>query len=246
VWRAQDRVWWPSADACNFIGYLVNDAGARQRKLDILREHRQALTPYEEIERTLYYWLHITREAATAASAPAAIEYFAALAAEGFDPGDYARLPNVTDLVIDLGWRPGSPAVEQLQCRTRAKSTRVSCRWSDWQRDRYTAPWAQRDREARRPRRVVEQQRTVRRDTRHPSRRRASRNGVTAAPWMRCSCASCSARAMAVSIVSCGNACSWGMGRSPAPAAQPLPLRGERWLPRLRCRARCGTRSPLV
>src|SRR5258706_412685 len=61
------------ADACNFIGYLVNDAAARQRKLDILREHCQALgRPYEEIERTLFYWLHITRDGRDGSVSPAA------------------------------------------------------------------------------------------------------------------------------------------------------------------------------
>ena len=104
------------ADACNFIGYLVNDAAARQRKLDILREHCQALgRPYEEIERTLFYWLHITRDGRDGSVSPAAaIAYFAALAAEGFDHV-IIRLPNVTDLEpFDLLATRIVPAVEQL------------------------------------------------------------------------------------------------------------------------------------
>src|SRR5437764_10865569 len=47
------------ADACNLMGYLDKDQ--RRHKLDILREHCQALgRPYEQIEKTLVYYLHIT------------------------------------------------------------------------------------------------------------------------------------------------------------------------------------------
>ncbi len=44
------------ADACNFMGYL--DKAQRQRKLNTLREHCQQLRrPYEQIEKTLVYFL---------------------------------------------------------------------------------------------------------------------------------------------------------------------------------------------
>lgn len=87
------------ADACNFIGYLVNDPEARRRKLDILRAHCRALgRPYEQIERTLYYWMHITRDGRDGTLSPqAAIDSLAGWAAEGFDQV-IMRLPNVTDL----------------------------------------------------------------------------------------------------------------------------------------------------
>src|SRR5437588_10868896 len=73
------------ADACNFMGYLDKDQ--RQRKLDILREHCQALgRPYEQIEKTLVYFLHISSDGrADTVSPQAAIDCFAGLAAEGFD-----------------------------------------------------------------------------------------------------------------------------------------------------------------
>ena len=49
------------ADACNFMGYI--DKAERRRKLSILRDHCQALgRPYEQIEKTLVYFLHITRD----------------------------------------------------------------------------------------------------------------------------------------------------------------------------------------
>lgn len=73
------------ADACNFMGYLDKDA--RQRKLGILREHCQALgRPYAQIEKTLVYFLHISRHSNNGTLSPqAAIDCLADLAAEGFD-----------------------------------------------------------------------------------------------------------------------------------------------------------------
>lgn len=48
-------------DACNLMGYL--DKAQRQRKLDCLREHCQTLgRPYEQIEKTLVYFLQITHD----------------------------------------------------------------------------------------------------------------------------------------------------------------------------------------
>lgn len=85
------------ADACNFMGYLDKDA--RQRKLNILREHCQTLgRPYEQIEKTLVYFLHLTHDGRNGTLSPqAAIDCFANLAAEGFDQVIMV-LPNVTDL----------------------------------------------------------------------------------------------------------------------------------------------------
>jgi F420-dependent oxidoreductase-like protein len=85
------------ADACNFMGYLDKDQ--RRRKLDILREHCQVVgRPYEQIEKTLVYFLHLTRGGGNGALSPqAAIDCFADLAAEGFDQVIMV-LPNVTDL----------------------------------------------------------------------------------------------------------------------------------------------------
>jgi len=81
------------ADACNFMGYLDKDQ--RQQKLDILREHCQVLgRPYEQIEKTLVYFMHITHYGRDGTlSSQAAIDCFADLAAEGFDQ---IIMPNVT------------------------------------------------------------------------------------------------------------------------------------------------------
>ena len=74
------------ADACNFMGYIDKDQ--RQRKLDILREHCQALgRPYEQIEKTLVYFLHITSDGRNSTLSPqAAIDCLADLASEK-EPG---------------------------------------------------------------------------------------------------------------------------------------------------------------
>jgi F420-dependent oxidoreductase-like protein len=104
------------ADGCNFIGYLVNDKEARKRKLEVLRAHCQAIgRPYEQIERTLYYWVHITRDGREGSLTPeAAIDYFAGLADEGFDHV-IVRLPNATDLEpFDLLAERVIPAVERI------------------------------------------------------------------------------------------------------------------------------------
>jgi len=87
------------ADACNFIGYLVNDKDARRRKLDILRDHCQAQgRPYEQIEKNLFYWVHITHDGRNSTLSPqAAIDLFAAWAAEGFDQVIF-HMPNMTHL----------------------------------------------------------------------------------------------------------------------------------------------------
>ena len=104
------------ADACNFIGYLVNDKDARRRKLDVLRAHCQALgRPYHEIEKTLFYWVHLTSDGRDGTLGPAAaIDYFARLAAEGFDQV-IVRMPNVTEVEpFDLLATKIMPAVAQM------------------------------------------------------------------------------------------------------------------------------------
>jgi alkanesulfonate monooxygenase SsuD/methylene tetrahydromethanopterin reductase-like flavin-dependent oxidoreductase (luciferase family) len=84
------------ADACNLMGYLDKDQ--RQRKLDVLREHCQQLQrPYEHIEKTLVYFLHLSRDGSDDTLSPqAAIDCFADLAAEGFDQVIMV-IPNITD-----------------------------------------------------------------------------------------------------------------------------------------------------
>lgn len=100
------------ADACNFMGYLDKDA--RRHKLDILREHCQELgRPYEQIEKTLVYFLHITRDGRNGSFSPqAATDCLAGLAAEGFD---HVILPNVTDLeAFDLLATKIIPEIESI------------------------------------------------------------------------------------------------------------------------------------
>jgi F420-dependent oxidoreductase-like protein len=104
------------ADACNFIGYLVNDKEARRRKLDVLREHCGTLgRPYEQIEKTLYYWMHITRDGRDGTISPqAAVDTLAGWAAEGFDQA-IILMPNVTDLEpFDLLAERIIPEVERI------------------------------------------------------------------------------------------------------------------------------------
>jgi len=100
------------ADACNFMGYLDKDQ--RQRKLDILREHCQTLgRPYEQIEKTLVYFLHITSDGRNGTLSPqAAIDCLADLASEGFDQ---IIMPNVTDQdLFDLLAAKIVPVVETI------------------------------------------------------------------------------------------------------------------------------------
>jgi F420-dependent oxidoreductase-like protein len=84
------------ADACNLMGYL--DKNARQQKLDCLREHCQALgRPYEQIEKTLAYFLQLSSDGRAGTFSPqAAVDCFADLAAEGFDQV-ILIMPNVAD-----------------------------------------------------------------------------------------------------------------------------------------------------
>lgn len=102
------------ADACNFMGYLDKDT--RQHKLEVLREHCQALgRSYEQIEKTLVYLMHLTRDGRNGTFSPqAAIDCFADLAAEGFDQV-IMIIPNVTDLeCFDLLASNIIPEVERI------------------------------------------------------------------------------------------------------------------------------------
>ena len=103
------------ADACNFMGYIDKDT--RQRKLDILRKHCQELhRPYEQIEKTLVYFLHLSADGSPGTLSPqAAIDCFAGLADEGFDQVIMV-LPNMTDPdCFDLLGSKIVPEVEHMQ-----------------------------------------------------------------------------------------------------------------------------------
>ncbi len=102
------------ADACNLMGYL--DKHARQQKLDCLRGHCQALgRQYEEIEKTLVYYLHLSSDGRAGTFSPqAAIDCFADLAAEGFDQV-IVGMPNMADLeCFDLLASRIIPEVERM------------------------------------------------------------------------------------------------------------------------------------
>lgn len=102
------------ADACNFMGYLDKDQ--RQRKLDCLHEHCQALgRPYDQIEKTLVYFLHITQDGRNGSLSPqAAIDCFGSLAGEGFDQV-IVVMPNMIDLEpFDLLGSRIIPEVEKI------------------------------------------------------------------------------------------------------------------------------------
>ncbi len=104
------------------MGYL--DKAQRQRKLNTLREHCQQLRrPYEQIEKTLVYFLHLTRDGRDGTLSPqAAIECFADLASEGFDQV-IVIMPNVTDLeCFDLLASRIIPVVERIAVAGREPS----------------------------------------------------------------------------------------------------------------------------
>src|SRR5579883_596410 len=102
-------------DACNLFARMGKDE--LQRKLDVLREHCQALgRPYEEIEKTSLDVVHLTRDGHDGSLTPtAAIEYFAQLAEQGIDHAIFS-MPNETDLeTFDLFATEVIPAVEKIQ-----------------------------------------------------------------------------------------------------------------------------------
>jgi F420-dependent oxidoreductase-like protein len=71
------------AQACN----LTDDLGSLGHKLDVLRRHCEAVgRPYEEIEKTSFSRLHLTRNGGEGSLTPqAAVEHFGALAELGID-----------------------------------------------------------------------------------------------------------------------------------------------------------------
>lgn len=87
------------ADAWNLSVPATAEQSALQQKLEVLREHCQALgRPYEQIEKTTLSSLHLTRDGRHQTMTPqAAIEYFTLLAAHGVDHAIF-NLANVSDL----------------------------------------------------------------------------------------------------------------------------------------------------
>ena len=111
------------ADACNLHAQLGDTQHEMLRhKLDVLREHCQALgRPYEAIEKTTISTLpadglHLTRDGRDGSMTPdAAVEAFARLAALGIDHAIF-NMPNVTDIeVFDLLRDEVVPRVERIQ-----------------------------------------------------------------------------------------------------------------------------------
>lgn len=102
------------ADACNL--FAVRQPGVLEHKLDVLREHCQAVgRPYEEIEKTSLGGMIITESGGDGALSPAeAIARFQWLADLGFDQAIISLL-NVSDLeVFDLLKREVIPAVSEI------------------------------------------------------------------------------------------------------------------------------------
>jgi F420-dependent oxidoreductase-like protein len=83
-------------DACNLFASF--GAEALGRKLAVLREHCQAVgRPYEEIEKTSYIVLPVTRHGRDGTLSPAAaVDQLAGLAALGIDQAIFS-IPNVSD-----------------------------------------------------------------------------------------------------------------------------------------------------
>src|SRR3989442_7336071 len=90
------------ADACNLFARMGKDV--LQHKLDVLREHCQAVgRPYEQIEKTTLDVLRISRDGRDGTMTPAAaLDFFAELASMGIDQAIFS-LPNVYEPeVFDL------------------------------------------------------------------------------------------------------------------------------------------------
>jgi F420-dependent oxidoreductase-like protein len=83
-------------DACNLFARMGKEV--LQHKLDILREHCQAVgRPYEQIEKTTLDHMKLTRDGRDQSMTPAAaVEHFAHLASMGIDQAIFS-LTNVTD-----------------------------------------------------------------------------------------------------------------------------------------------------
>jgi F420-dependent oxidoreductase-like protein len=89
-------------DACNLFARMGKQV--LQHKLDILREHCQAVgRPYEQIEKTTLDSIKLTRDGRDGSITPAAaVEFFAELASMGIDQAIFS-LRNVSDPeVFDL------------------------------------------------------------------------------------------------------------------------------------------------
>ncbi len=103
------------ADACNLFARTGREE--LQHKLDVLREHCQALgRPYSAIEKTTLDVVAITGDGRDGSYTPeAAIEYFRGLAALGIDQAIFS-MPNVTDLEpYDLLATKVVPALERME-----------------------------------------------------------------------------------------------------------------------------------
>ncbi len=102
-------------DACNIFARLGTDE--LKRKLDVLRDHCQALgRPYEEIEKTTLNALHITRDGRNNTLSPnAVIDKLAELASLGIDQAIFSLI-NVADLeAFDVLANSIIPEVEKIQ-----------------------------------------------------------------------------------------------------------------------------------
>jgi F420-dependent oxidoreductase-like protein len=101
-------------DACNLFARMGADEV--RRKLDVLREHCQALgRPYDAIERTTLDTIHLTRDGRAGSLTPAAaVERFAQLAELGIDHAIF-NMPNAADpAVFDLLAAEVLPEVAKL------------------------------------------------------------------------------------------------------------------------------------
>ena len=102
-------------DGCNLAMRLGKEQV--QHKLDVLREHCQALgRPYTDIEKTTLDTLRITRDGRDDSLTPtAAVRYFRDLAAMGIDQAIF-NTPSVTDQeLFDLLANEIMPVVDQIE-----------------------------------------------------------------------------------------------------------------------------------
>jgi F420-dependent oxidoreductase-like protein len=102
------------ADGCNLFARMGKDV--LQHKLDVLREHCQAVgRPYEQIEKTTLDTLNLSRDGRNGTITPsAALDFFADLASMGIDQAIF-NMPNVYDLeVFDLLATEVIPQAEKI------------------------------------------------------------------------------------------------------------------------------------